>query len=155
MSWKSITAVSVERSYRMCQMDVITGFFFEFLDEKIYIKRSTIFKDGTTRVCFLKNTLYGLKQAPQVWYETLLDFIRKLDLHKTKADHGLFVSAEITMFIAVYIDALLLFSVDIDLRIDDVIQNLRNKFQITNLGDVSYHLGMEVDVNLRQKTIIF
>ena len=74
----------------------------------------TTFEDGTTRVCFLEKALYGLKQAPRVWYQTLLDFLRKLDFHKTEADHGLFVLADKTMFIAVYVDDLLLFGADID-----------------------------------------
>ena len=57
------------------------------------------------------------------------------------------------MFIAVYMDNLLLFGVDIDTRIKDVIQNLRDKFQMTDLGDVSYYFRMEVNVDLNKKTI--
>ncbi len=113
-----------------------------------------MFEDGSTRVYFLKKTLYGLKQAARVWYQTLLDFLRKLDFHKTKGNHGLFVPDDKAMFISVYIDDFLLFVADIDPRIDNVMQNLRDRFQMTDLGDVSYNLGMEVDVNLGQKSII-
>ena len=153
MSWKSMMGMSAKRGYRIRQMDVITAFLYGFLDEEIYIMQPTMFEDGTTRVCFLKKALYGLKQAPRVWYQTLLDFLRKLDFHKTEADHGLFVSADKTMFIAVYVDDLLLFGADIDPRIDDVMQNLRDRFRMTDLGDVSHYLGMEVDVDLNKKTI--
>ncbi len=123
MSWKSIIGVSAKRDYQR-QMDVITAFFYRFLDEEIYIMQPTMFEDGTTRVCFLKKALYGLKQAPRVCYQSLLDFFRKLDFQKTEADHGLFVSADITIFIADYVDNLLLFSADIDPCIDDVMQIL-------------------------------
>ena len=58
------------------------------------------------------------------------------------------------MFIAVYVDDLLLFGADIDPRRDDVMQNLQDKFRMTDLGDVSHYLGMEVDVDLSKKTII-
>ena len=153
MSWKSMMGMSAKRGYRIRQMDVITAFLYGFLDEEIYIMQPTMFEDGTTRVCFLKKALYGLKQSPRVWYQTLLDFLRKLDFHKTEADHGLFVSADKTMFIAVYVDDLLLFGADIDPRIDDVMQNLRDRFRMTDLGDVSHYLGMEVDVDLNKKTI--
>ncbi len=102
---------------------------------------------------FLKKTLYGLKLVPRVWYQTLLDFLRKLNFHKTEADHGLFVSADKTIFIAVHLDDLLLFGADIDSRIDGVMQNLRDRFQMTDLGDVSHYLGIEVDINLGKKTI--
>ncbi len=112
--------VSAKRGTRIRQMDVITSFVYGFLDEEIYIMQPTMFEDGTSRVCLLKKALYGLKQAPRVWYQTLLDFLRILDFHKTEADHVLFVSADKTIFIAVYMDDLLLFSADIDPRIDDV-----------------------------------
>ncbi len=147
--------VSAKRSYQIRQIDVIRAFLYWFLDEKICIMQPTMFEDGTTRVCFLKKALCGLKQAPRVWYQTLLDFLRKLDCHKTKADHGLFVSADKIIFIAVYLDDLLLFDADIDPRIDNGIQNLQDRFQMTDLGDVSHYLRMKVDVNLGKKTITF
>ena len=59
------------------------------------------------------------------------------------------------MFIAVYVDDLLLFGADIDLWIDDVMQNLQDRFRMTDLGDVSYYLSMEVAVDLNKKTITF
>lgn len=47
------------------------------------------------------------------------------------------------MFIAVYVDDLILFGADIDPQIDDVIQNLRNRLRMTDLGDVYHYLGMK------------
>lgn len=105
-------------------MYVITAFLYGFFDEEIYIMQPTMFEDSTAWVCFLKKALYSLKQFPRVWYQTFLNFLCKLDFHKTKVDHSLFVSADKTMIIAVYVDDLLLFSVDIDSRINNVIQNL-------------------------------
>lgn len=83
-----------------------------------------MFEDGTTRVCLLKKALYSPKQSFWVRYQTLLDFYQKLDFYKTEANHGFFVSADKTMFIAVYVNDLLLFSADIDSYINNVIQIL-------------------------------
>ena len=113
--------ILVKKGYQICQIDVITAFFYGFFDEKIYIMQLTIFKDNTTRVCFLKKALYDLKQAPRVWYQTLLNFLRKLNFHKTKIDYSLLVSTNKTMFIAIYMDNLLLFDANIDLCINDII----------------------------------
>ena len=77
----------------------------------------------------------------------------KLDFDKTGADYGLFVSADKTILVAVYIGDLLLFGADIDRRFDDVMQNLRELFRITNLSGGSYYLGMEVEIDLNRKTI--
>ena len=109
-------------------MDVITTFLYGFFDEKTYIMQPIMFEDSGTGVCFLKKSLYILKKASRVWCQTFLDFFRKFDFHKTEANHGLFVSADKTIFIAVYIDDLILFDIDIDLRIDDVMQNLQDRF---------------------------
>ena len=57
------------------------------------------------------------------------------------------------MFITVYVDNLLLFGANIDPRIGDIMQNLQDRFWMTDLGDVSYYLRMEVDVDLNKKTI--
>lgn len=57
------------------------------------------------------------------------------------------------MFITIYVDNLLLFDIDIDTCINDVMQNLWDRFQITDLGNILYYLGMKVDVNLNKKTM--
>lgn len=45
------------------------------------------------------------------------------------------------------------FGADIDPRIDDVMQNLGDRFRMTDPGDVSNSLGMEVDVDHDKKTV--
>ena len=145
--------LSAKKGYKIRQMDVITTFLYGFLDEESYIMQPTMFEDGTTRVCLLKKALYGLKQSPRVWYQTLQDFLQKLNFKKTEADHGLFVSADRTIFIAVYVDVLLVFGAENNPKIDDVMQNLRDRFQMTDLGEVSHYLGMEIDTNLQKKII--
>lgn len=74
-----------------------------------------------TQVYFLKKALYSLKQVLQVWYQTFLDFFKKLDFYKIEINHGLFVSAKKTIFITIYMNNLLLFGANIDFRIDDII----------------------------------
>ena len=112
-----------------------------------------MFEDGTMRVYLFKKALYGLKQSLRVYYQILFDFLKKLNFYKTESDHSLFVSADKTIFIDIDIDSLLLASATINLRIDDVIQNLWDRFQMTDLGDVLHYLRMEVDVDFSKKTI--
>lgn len=83
-----------------------------------------MFKNGTTRVCFFEKALYGLKQALWVWYQTFLDFLRKLNFYKTEGYYDLFVSLDKTMFIVDCIYNLLLFGADIYSHTDDIIWNL-------------------------------
>lgn len=59
------------------------------------------------------------------------------------------------MFIAVYLDDLLLFGADINLCIDNIMQNPRDKVQMMDLGNILHYLKIEFDVNINKKTIIF
>lgn len=88
MSWKSMMDMSAKKNYRICRIDIITAFLYGFLNDEIYIIQPTMFKAGTTQISFLKKALYGIKQYSQVWYQILLDFIRKLDFHKIEVDHS-------------------------------------------------------------------
>ncbi len=110
------------------------------------IIQPTMFEESTVHVCLLKKALYGLKQS-------LLNLLRKPNFQKTKSNNSLFVSADQPIFIAVYIDDLIFFGSDIDPQINDVMQNLQDRFRMTDLGDVSHYLGMEFDVDFSKKTI--
>lgn len=124
ISWKSMIGIFIKKGYRIYQINVITAFLYRFLDEKIDIMQPTIFENGITRVWLWKKALYALKQFPQVWYQTLLDQLWKLNFYITEADYGLFISTDNIMFINVYIDDLLLVNADIDFQIDNFMQNL-------------------------------
>ena len=90
-------------------MNIITIFFYKFLNKKIYIIQPTILKDGITRVYFFKKVLYNLKQALQVWYQTFLDFFKISDFYKTETNYDLFILIDKTRFIAIYINNLFLY----------------------------------------------
>ena len=159
MSYKCLFAVGVKRGYRIRHMDVVTAFLYGFLDEVIYIEQPHLFATELDKVCKLIKALYGLKQAPHVWYKTLVEFLKKLGFIRLELDHGIFVSADKQLFIAVYVDDLLIFGSDIA-RLEDVQQKLRDRFKMTDLGDISHYLGMEVDhvvgekITLRQSTYL-
>lgn len=70
-----------------------------------------------------------------------------------EANHSLLISADKTMFIAIYMNDIFFFDNNIELQIDNVIQNLQNRFLMTDLSDISYYLRIEVDIDFNKKTI--
>ena len=150
MSYKCLMAVGVRRKFRIRHMDVVTAFLYGFLDEVIYVEQPHLFEIDVDKVCKLLKALYGLKQAPHVWYKTLVEFLQKLGFQRLELDHGVFVSEDKQLFIAVYVDDLLLFGSDLA-RLEQIQQSLRDRFKMTDLGDISHYLGMEVDYILREK----
>ena len=133
-------------------MDVVTAFLYGYLDEEIYIIQPTLFEvaGGEQKVCLLRKALYGLKQSPRVWYQTLLDFLQKIGFKHTESDHGVFVSED--MFIAIYVDDLLIMGKD-TLKLQQLQAELKSRFQMTDLGEVSHYLGIEVDISKDRSTI--
>ena len=134
-------------------MNVIIAFLYEFLDEKMYVRQSTRMKDETNRVCFLKKILYDLKQFSRVWYQILQDFFHKLSFKRIETNHDFFVSIDKSIFVVVYVDDLLFFENLNDQRVKDAMQSLRNRFQMTDLSDVSHYLDMKIDNDVESKTI--
>lgn len=89
----------------------------------------------------------GLKQAPHVWF-------KKLGFIRLELDHGDFVSTDKQLFIAVYDSDLLIFGSD-TARPEDVQQELRDRlFKMTDLGDISYYLGMQVNHVIGEKVTL-
>ena len=91
MSYKCLLRISVKRGYQILQMDIVTAFLYKFLDEVIYIEQSHRFKLPPEFVCYLRKVLYTLKQTPQVWYQTIADFFKRLDLKQLELDHVFFL----------------------------------------------------------------
>ncbi len=152
VAYKTLFGIGEKRGLTIQHMDVVTTFLYRFLDETIYIIQLTLFEvEGAEyKVDLLRKALYGLKQPPRVWYQTLSELLEKMGFKRTEADHGVFVSEDI--FIAIYVDDLLIMSKDI-LKLDDLQQELKTRFRMTDFGEVSHYLGIEVDIN-REKSEI-
>ena len=81
---------------------------------------------------------------------TLPDFLTEFGLKRLKLDHGVFVSRDQQLFLSLYVDDLLLFTFD-ESRLTDIQDQLSAGFKMTNLGEVSHYLGMEVDVEVEKQ----
>ena len=150
VSYKALMGISVKRGLSIHHMDVVTAFLYGFLDESIYVIQPTLFEQGENQVCLLRKALYGLKQSSRVWYQTLQDFLQKMGFKRTESDHGVFVSRD--MFIAIYVDDLLIFGKDTQI-LEQLQHDLKSRFKMTDLGEVSHYLGIEVDMNTDRTTV--
>eukprot|EP00253_Pinus_taeda_P005716 PITA_05716 len=98
------------------------------------------------KVCKLVKSLYGLKQAPRAWYEKLTEHLLKLNFkHYDLDDVTLFVKkvGKTVVYLVVYVDDLLMIGNN-ESYIASIKKELRKGFEITDLGYVHYHLGIEV-----------
>lgn len=100
----------------------------------------------SNKVCKLQKSLYGLKQSSRTWFERLTRVDKKEGFTQCHSDHTMFVKhsleGKITLFI-VYVDDIVITGDDHN-QIDHLKSFLVREFEVKNLGQLKYFLGMEV-----------
>ncbi|CAN6572721.1 unnamed protein product [Malus baccata var. baccata] len=96
-------------------------------------------------VCKLNKSLYGLKQAPRAWNERFTSYLPGLGFQSSFADPSLFVKHNDagTVVLLLYVDDIILTGSSSTL-IDDVIVQLTKEFDMKDLGQLNYFLGLQV-----------
>lgn len=124
------------------QLDVKTAFLYGTLDEDVYVEMPTGYSEEDL-VCKLNKALYGLKQAPRVWFRTLTEFLVSLGYHVVREDSSVYRNPETGIFVAIYVDDLLIFGAN-KTAIQELKDQLSKRFKMIGLGPVAYYLGLEV-----------
>ena len=127
-------------------MDVKMPFLNEVIEEEVYIEQLEGFEahEKKSHVCRLKKALYGLKQAPKAWYGRINDYLQKMGFFKSDADPNLYylVVENEPLMLVLYVDDL--FLTGSSRLIGDCKKNLVVEFDLKDLGQMHYFLGLEV-----------
>ena len=96
-------------------------------------------------VCRLRKALYGLKQAPRAWHDRIVEYLVSVGFCRAHADHSLYVheSDAGIVVITIYVDDLIIVG-DSAIEIDRVKCLLKQEFEMKDLGELRYFLGIEV-----------
>ncbi len=137
-----ISLVCQENLY-WAQFDVDCAFLYAVLKENIFMQQPPGFEDGFHKVCHLLKSIYGLKQASREWYSTLSDFLGSQDFSRSNVEPCIFLLQEPFTIIFLYVDDLIVCSKD-PIGIDNLRNQLCDRFSMKDIGDVSYILGMQV-----------
>jgi len=103
------------------------------------------------KVYLLKKALYGLKHAPRAWYNRIDEHLLKHDFKKSLSESTLYIRNSNSDYIVVslYIDDLFVTGNNPSM-IDKFKAEMMKVFEtLTDLGEMSYFFGMEVQQNQR------
>lgn len=142
-SLRFLFALAVKYRLNCYQLDAITAFIQGEVTEELYMEQPEGFNDGTKRVCKLNRALYGLKQAGRLWNLKLDSALSKFGLQKCKSDPCIYFNNERDVFVAVYVDDLLIFFKN-NTKLNDLKSYLNKTFMMKDVGPIESCLGMRV-----------
>ena len=157
-SVRLLLALATLRDWEIHQIDVKSAFLNGDLDEEIYMRQPEGFQvpGQENKVCRLRKALYGLKQASRQWHRKLNTALRDLGFEKSAGDSSVHVmfrqgGDSITILI-VYVDDITLMGDSIE-QIQLIKKQLANSFELTDLGEISYYLGLRITRDRTNRTI--
>jgi hypothetical protein len=142
-----LLAYACSKNIKVYQMDIKSYFLNGELEEEVYIAQPEGFQlsENADYVCKLKKALFGLKQAPRAWYSRLDKYLQHAGFVKGSVDNNLYVkvSGGNILLIEVYVDDII-FGSDDDRVSQKFAKDMKNEFEMSLLGKLSFFLGLQI-----------
>jgi histone deacetylase 1/2 len=144
---RAIIAMVASKGWLLHQLDVNNVFLHGDLQEEVYMEQPLGYVDQThpNLVCRLMKVLYGLKQAPRAWSNKIGHYLVTSGFQTSNVDFSLYVKKTNhgIVVIVIYVNDLII-TRDSDVDIFDLKKLLKQKFEMKDLGELHYFLGIEV-----------
>ena len=157
-----LLALSCESDWEVHGMDVKTAFLNSELEETVYMEIPEGVELPAAKpprpeytqpiVCRLQKSIYGLKQSPRALYGRINEFFLSNGFIQSDADHSLFINYDKQIIILLYVDDLVLASPTKG-TINWVRVKLHQEFDMTDLGELSTFLVLEIQRNRSNRTL--
>ena len=142
-----IIALAAHNHWKIHQMDVKSAFLNGILEEEVYVEQPLGYevKGEEDKVLRLKKALYGLKQAPRAWNSKIDKYFQEKKYMKCPYEHALYIKmqGESILIICLYVDDLVFTGNDPSM-FDEFKREMAKEFEMTDIGLMSYYLGIEV-----------
>ncbi|KAL0560868.1 hypothetical protein IC582_001283 [Cucumis melo] len=140
-------AIAAQKGWKLYQLDVKSSFLNGILQEEIYVEQPEgCEKQGEgNKVYLFKKALYGLKHALRAWYSKIDEHLLSLGFLKSLSESTLYVKHNGTsiLIVSLYVDGLLVRGNNAD-HIQNFKWEMMKMFEMTDLGLMSYFLGIEI-----------
>jgi hypothetical protein len=145
---RMVISFAVQNKWKIYQIDVKSAFFNGILEEEIYVEQPMgyVIKGDEEKVLKLKKALYGLKQAPRAWNSRIDNYFQKNGFTKCPHEYALYAKVcenRNILLVCLYVDDLI-FTGNNSSMFEDFKKAMTQKFEMTDIGLMSYYLGIEV-----------
>lgn len=142
-----ILAIAAKRGWIVHHLDVKTAFLNGDLKEEVYVKQPEgfIIRGKENKVYRLRKALYGLRQAPRAWNEKLDKTLKQLGFTRCQKEQAVYtrLDGENLVIVGVYVDDLIVTGTNTT-KIEEFKTQMKQQFDMSDLGVLSYYLGIEV-----------
>lgn len=144
-TFRILLTLASKNNFIVRHVDAKTAFLNGDLKETIFMKQPPGFEVGDDKVCLLQKSLYGLKQAARAWNDAIHSALMKARFQRNEADHCLYVRRfdDKWCYLLIYVDDMLIAAKTME-EINDVTDELMKHFDLEDLGDVKFYLGIEI-----------
>lgn len=147
-TFRSLLAIASMHQIALKHLDVRTAYLHGDLEEEVFMKQPPGFEESGQEhlVCRLRKSIYGLKQSARCWNRKLHEALIKMRFKQSQSDPCLYmkiVDGNI-VYILIYVDDIVVGCKD-DYQTAKVYESLKEHFDVANLGDLSFFLGMQIE----------
>ena len=156
-----LLAIACVMNWDLHQIDIGNAYCNAFVtDDHILMRQPAGFEqygpNGEELVCRLRKSLYGLKQAGREWNSLLNEWLvtSKWKLTRCRSDYCLYYANRggKVLIVGCYVDDLVITG-NCPKLIRDFKADIGSRFKITDMGELKWILGMEVERDRKKRTL--
>jgi len=140
-----LLALVAAQGWEVHHMDVKSAFLNGDLEEEVYVQQPAgyVVASAEHKVYRLRKALYGLRQAPRAWNAKLDSTLLSLGFQRSSVEHGVYTrgAGSTRLVVGVYVDDLVITG---GIGVDKFKAEMKKAFKMSDLGLLSYYLGLEV-----------
>ncbi|KAA0050234.1 putative copia-type polyprotein [Cucumis melo var. makuwa] len=143
-----LIALAAQNNWKIFQMDVKSTFLNGYLEEEVYLEQPPGYfvKGQEDKVLKFTKVLYGLKQAPRMWNSRINKYFLDNGYLRCPYEHSLYIKVNghgDILVVCLYVDDLI-FTRNCASMFEDLKKAMTQEFEMTDIGLMSYYLGIEV-----------
>lgn len=144
-TFRVLLTMASKNKFIVRHIDAKTAFLNGSLKETIFMKQPPGFEEGDGMVCLLKKSLYGLKQAARAWNDAIHSVLIAAKFEQNQADPCLYARKYNNewCYLLIYVDDMIVAAESMGV-IDGVKDAIGTHFDLEDLGDIKFYLGIEV-----------